>query len=388
MTRILSLLLFAGLLFSGASPARAGDNAWEKVALDGVHIVSLAGDPARPATLYAATSQGLKKSLDSGAAWSDLGEILPGKLLPSALAVSPLNSKELYAAYDGGGIFKSVDGGNSWQAINDGLPNLNVRCIVISPKDPNLLYIGIQDGVAISTNGGKRWHLSSGFKRSVNVNCIAIDPKNPQFMYAGTGGAGVFKSGNGGVSWVDRNQGLSSLSILALHIDPENPDIVLAGAYHPATPTDFYVGEASGGAFRTTDGGRTWEGTELLNITIFSFVADALYPGAVYAGAWGGAYRSADGGASWSDINSGLNNPFLHAIRILPVRPPVILAGTTFGLLSYTDKDIAGLLDKGGGGFNFVLPGLAAGAAGIAALIFLVRRRRKKTSEEASRPVW
>ena len=194
MTRILRAALVGCVLCSALSPALAGENAWQKIALDAVHTVFLASDPARPSTLYAATSRGLKKSLDGGTTWSDLGQTLPRDSAPNSVAVNYLNSKELYVGYEGKGIFKSQDGGNSWQAINEGLPNVYVRCIVISPKDPNLLYAGIQDGVAISTNGGKFWHMSSGFKRAVNVNCIAIDPLRPQYLYAGTGGAGVFKS--------------------------------------------------------------------------------------------------------------------------------------------------------------------------------------------------
>jgi photosystem II stability/assembly factor-like uncharacterized protein len=387
MTGIFRSLLLAAFSCAVLAPAWAGDNSWSKIALDAVHILALTSDPARPATLYAVTSQGLKKSLDSGKTWTALGADLPGNIPPNSVVVNYLNSKEIYVGYEGLGIFKTLDGGNTWQSLNEGLPNLYVRCIVMSPKDPNLLYVGFQGGVAFSNNGGKRWHLSFGFKRAVNVNCIAIDPKNPQYLYAGTGGAGVFKSGNGGVSWIDVNEGLSSLSILALYIDPEDPDIVLAGAYHPATPTDFYVGESNGGAYRTVDGGRTWEETGLLTITIFSFTAHAQYPGVVYAGAWGGAYRSADKGATWTDINAGLDNPFLHAVYALPGSPPVILAGTTYGVLSYTDKDIEAARRAGGGAPPLVWLGLAAGVA-LAAAGFLLIRRKRKALRDPQRPVW
>jgi photosystem II stability/assembly factor-like uncharacterized protein len=354
-----------------------------------VHIISLISDPARPATLYAVTSEGLKKSLNNGADWEKFGESLPYDTLPASIAVNHLNSKELYVVYDGKGVFKSLDGGNTWQAGNEGLPNLSARCIAISPKDPNLVYLGILGGVAISTNGGKFWHMSSGFKRNINVNALAIDPGNPQFLFAGTGGAGVFKSGNGGVSWIDINQGLSSLSILALHIDPENPDIVLAGAYHPATPTDFYVGESNGGVFRTTDGGRTWQETSLLTVTIFAFAADPDRPDAIYTGAWGGAYRSVDKGATWADINNGLDNAFLHQLHVVPSKPPVILAGTTFGLLSYTDTEQEKLLRINKGGPLFSWYHIAGGAALLLiAVFFVLRRVKRKTSQNSKRPIW
>ncbi|MDR3177043.1 MAG: hypothetical protein LBU06_11005 [Desulfovibrio sp.] len=388
MTRIFTILPFCVFLCAAPAPASAGDNAWNKIALDAVHILSLTGDPARPSTLYAVTSQGLKKSLDSGNTWTGIGADLPGDIPPNSVAVNYLNSKEIYVGYEGLGIFKTLDGGSTWRSLNEGLPNLYVRCIVISPKDPNLLYVGIQDGVAISTNGGKQWHMSSGFRRAVNVNCIAIDPRNPQYLFAGTGGAGVFKSGNGGVSWIDVNEGLSSLSVLSLYIDPEDPDVVLAGAYHPATPTDFYVGQSNGGAFRTVDGGRTWKETGLLTITIFSFAAHAQYPGVVYAGAWGGAYRSTDRGATWTDINTGLDNPFLHKVYVLPGKPPVILAGTTYGLLSYTDANIATLPGAGDDVPPLVRYGLAAVAVLAVAVFLLVRRSRRRASPDSRKPVW
>lgn len=381
------LIMTLSLVISIILPAEAAEDAWHKIAFDKVHLVSLTNDPVQPSTLYAVTSSGLMKSADSGANWTFIGESLPIEIPPSSIAVSSYNSKELYVGYDGLGIFKSGDGGNTWRAVNEGLPNLYVRCIVISPKDPNLLYIGIQGGVALSTNGGKNWHMSSGLKRAINVNTIMIDPKNPQYLYAGTGGAGVFKSGNGGVSWKDINQGLSSLSIYALYIDPEDPDILLAGAYHPATPTDLYVGDACGGVFRSIDGGRTWQGSGLLNLTIFSLAGDASHPGVVYAGAWGGAYRSIDKGQVWTDINAGLDNAFLHKIHVLPGNPPVILAGTTFGLLSYTDTALEKLLQKNTGLSSLAWCGIGGGIAlTVIGAWFLWRKRRR--AKESDRSVW
>ena len=385
ITRIIVLAVFCQF---SSLPALAETDAWHKISLDKIHVVFLASDPARASTLYAATSLGLLKSLDGGASWESLGETLPRDVPPSAVAISRHNSKELYVGYDGLGLFKSFDGGQTWQPMNDGLPNTSVRCIAINPLNPNLVYLGILGGVAISTNAGRFWHMSSGFKRTVNVNTIAINPRDPQYLYAGTGGAGVFKSGNGGVSWKDVNEGLSSLSITVLHVDPENPDVVLAGAYHPATPTDVYVGEASGGVFRSRDGGRSWQESSLLNIHIFSLAAAPSQANLVYAGAWGGIYRSADKGLSWTDINTGLDNAFPHTLHALPSTPPVLLAGTTFGLLSYTDASLD--MPEQGQDVSFPLIVCGIGGAALAALFGLLwlRRRGRRALDEGRRPVW
>ena len=382
-------LIVAAVLFCAALSALAGRDVWQKIALDKTHVVFLTKDPARASTLYAATALGVLKSLDSGANWSKLGAFLPSDIQAAAIAINPRNSRELYVGYDGRGLFKSLDGGENWQAANEGLPNLSVRCIAISPQDPNLLYLGISGGVAISTNGGKFWQMSSGFKRAINVNALVIDPKNPQYLYAGTGGAGVFKSGNGGVSWKDVNQGLSSLSITSLHIDPENPDILLAGAYHPASPTDLYVGQASGGVFRSQDGGRSWQGSSLLNIHIFSFAASPAYPDTVYAGAWGGIYRSTDKGLNWTDINAGLDNAFPHTLHVVSDNPLTLLAGTTFGLLSYTDDSLNAPRKGDEGRTSLILYGLGVSAA--LALLFgfqYLRQRAKRKTRDAPQSVW
>lgn len=365
--------------------ARAAEGAWSKIAFDKIHVVAMASDPARSATLYAVTSEGLQKSTDSGQTWTKLGDgSLPDDIPPSSVAVSPFDSKVLFLGYDGRGLFKSTDGGISWASISEGMPNLFVRCIVPSQKDANLVYVGVQGGIAITTSGGEAWHQAFGFPRTANVNDIAIDPKNPQYLFAATS-RGIFKSGNGGVSWRDINEGLSSLSVLALHVDPENPDVVLAGCYHPATPTDLYVGEASGGVYRTEDGGMTWKPTELENITIFSFAASPDYPGVVYAGAWGGAYRSVNGGMNWQDINAGLDNAFLHSAHAFEGHPPTVLAGTTYGLLSLTDVEVDNLAKADGKKDDLPLGLVAGGAALLACLVllFVVLGRKRKSSRSA-----
>lgn len=379
---VLSLIITSPLV------AHADNGMWHKIALNKEHVVSISADPVQPSTLYAVTSMGLLKSIDRGRNWTKLKGELPSDIPPSAVAVNPFNSQEIFVGFDGRGIFKSNDGGSTWASLNDGLQNLYVRCIVISPKAPNLIYVGIQNGIAITTNGGKLWHMAFGFKRATNVNAVVIDPKNPQFLYAATGGGGVYKSGNGGVSWKDINEGLSSLSILDIHVDPENPDILLAGAYHPATPTDLYVGEASGGVYRSEDGGRTWHETPLLNITIFSFTDHPDLPGVIYAGAWGGAYRSIDKGKTWIDINSGLDNAFLHKVHLLSGTPPEILAGTTFGLLSFTDTEVGEQMGRSSANLqSWQLYGCIC-TIGLFCMagVFWLRNRKKRAEEQ--RDAW
>jgi len=165
---------------------------------------------------------------------------------------------------------------------------------------------------------------------------------------------------------------------------------VLAGAYHPATPTDIYVGEASGGVFLSRDGGGTWQGSSLLNIHIFSLAADPDRSDVIYAGAWGGLYRSLDRGLSWTDINAGLDNAFPHTIHILPGAPPTLLAGTTFGLISYTDAYASSLDTPEDGGLAPLIFYCLAGGAAMGALLGFTwfRRRGKRDTRDHRRSVW
>ena len=128
-----------------------------------------------------------------------------------ALAIDPHNSTTLYAGTSSG-VFKSTDGGASWDNVNSAL---NVFSIVIDPRIPSTLYAS-SFGVFKSIDGGANWSASSfglpGIPTLplVEVGALAIDAKNPETLYAGTR-TGVFKSRDGGASWNATNSGLSTI---------------------------------------------------------------------------------------------------------------------------------------------------------------------------------
>jgi len=384
------IIVMAILFCAAPFPAQAGIDAWRKIALDKTHIISLVNDPAWPSTiLYATTPQGLLKSLDGGNTWNRIGETLPQGIPPSVITIAPCSHLEVYVGYDGLGVFKSDDGGQTWQPMNEGLPGLSVHTIAVNCINPNNVYMGTRDGLAISNSGGRFWHMHTGFKPSINVSAIAPDPHYPQIIYVGTEGAGIFKSGNGGVTWRAFNEGLDGLNITTLYIDPNNPAIVLAGVHHPATQADAHSGESGGGVFRSTNRGNTWHRSSLLNSRIFSFTGDPAYPNVVYASTDDGIYRSVDSGLSWTSINAGLDTIFPHTILFLPANPPVLLAGTTSGLFSYTDTTVE-MQEQGSDSSTTII---AFGLGGVAALGLLsaflwLRRRRKDNTPDSQQPVW
>mgnify|MGYP000169498816 CR=1 FL=1 len=104
-----------------------------------------------------------------------------------ALAMDPTNPNVLYAATEGGSVFKSADGGLSWRAARHNLGRF-VRALAIEPRNPNILYAGhgpFNMGVSKSTNGGASWRASySDINFFSDVYALAIDPRNRYILYA------------------------------------------------------------------------------------------------------------------------------------------------------------------------------------------------------------
>ncbi|CAA9890361.1 conserved hypothetical protein [Candidatus Methylobacter favarea] len=290
-------------------------------------------DPLKPSTVYAAGGGRLYKSTDSGASWQAVNTGLSG-LAITTLVIDPLNPLTLYAG-GYGGVFKTTNGGVSWQAVNAGLGNrtsLNglsdvfVSVLVIDPLNPATLYAGnngsVDDsisGVYKSTNGGASWQAANiGLPDSVSA--IAIDPLNPLTLYAG-GYGGVFNTTNGGASWQAVNTGLPfNSSVSALEIDPFNPSVIFAIVQDELGATV---------AFKTANGGARWQevSRELPSYSSISALEiDPLNPATLYAGGEG-VFKTADSGASWQAINIGLNNLTVSNVAIDPVNSDILFAG-------------------------------------------------------------
>jgi photosystem II stability/assembly factor-like uncharacterized protein len=314
----------------------------------GTNILALAIDPSAPATIYAATSDdGILKSTDGGASWGGL----PYGIRGDVLAISPTTPSTLYVGMRGGcgalcvgglcgGVFKSRDGGQSWEAINSGLScsdtvsnNRDVSVMAIDPSSPATLYIaGTDGGVFKSTNEGLTWTAVNAGLNGTRVVALAIVPLSSSMLFAGTLDNGVFRSSNGGQSWESVNSGLSSTDVYCLAIDPSSPAIL-------------YAGTQSGGVFKSTSSGGSWTAstTGLSSLGILALAIDPSSPATIYAGAVsqtfappselarGGVFKSSDGGGSWAAINTGLANTAVQALAIDPSVPATLYAGTFSG---------------------------------------------------------
>jgi photosystem II stability/assembly factor-like uncharacterized protein len=273
----------------------------------------------------------------------------------------------VYIATASGGIFKSVNGGTTWDRIFEDYGTSNMGDIDVFQPNPDIIWVGTGesctrnsigwgDGVYKSTDGGETF-VNMGLADSHHISEVIIHPTNPDVVYVAaqghlwghTGERGIFKTTDGGRTWTKLAGGLpedgrTGASDLAM--DPSNPDVLYAGFWERIRfPHRFLSGGPNGGLFKSTDGGRTW--TELTNglppgetgkievdvsrtdprVVVANvehgFQPDEDSPDYADMSKLGtGIYRSEDGGASWTYVNRSNPRPFYYShIWIDPNHP-------------------------------------------------------------------
>ncbi len=285
--------------------------------------------------LYAATSNGVFKSIDGGSNWQLTGAGRPSTApgLTTAVAVDPSNPSVVYAATSFG-VSKSTDGGNIYEVKSSGFFIPSITAVVVNPVTPFTVYAGTFFGVYKSLNGGETWvEANNGLGNSPpRVTRLALDPSNSSVVYAATTN-GIFKTTNAGANWAAINNGLGSFppQIQALALDPSNP-------------STLYVSTLTGpvNVFKSTDGGANWSQGGGINVTvggqfatpvINALVVDPSAPATLYAGTSSGTgvFKSIDGGASWDATNVGLTSKSVFALALAPNNPSTVYAGTGAG---------------------------------------------------------
>jgi len=262
--------------------------------------------------------------------WQNIGPARGGR--STAVAGSDTRPLEYFFGATGGGLWKTTDGGTTWDPVTDGqIGSASVGAVQVCEANPDVVYIGsgetqirgnIQqgDGVYKSTDAGRTWkHM--GLAETQNIARIRIHPTDCNTVWVAAFGVhsapneqrGVFKSVNGGETWRkvlyrDERSGAADLSI-----DPNNPAVIYASLWEAWRKSwGMSSGGPGSGLFKSTDFGETW--TEItrnagLPQGLIGKIGVALSPAAPYR-VWalieaddGGVYRSDDGGVNWTRTN-------------------------------------------------------------------------------------
>ena len=251
----------------------------------------------------------------------------------SAVTGVPGKPNLFYFGSAGGGIWKTVDGGVTYENISDGFFGGSIGSVSVSKSDPNVIYVGggevtlrgnVSSGYGVwkSVNAGRTWSFS-GLPKSRHIPRIVIDPKNHDIVYAAVLGniykptedRGVYKSVDGGQSWSKVLFSNKHSGAVELVIDPSNPRILYASTWRVnRTPYSFNSGGKGSALWKSVDQGKTWKkistnkGFAVGVLGIIGVTVSPVNPQKIWAivenETSGGVYRSDDGGLSWSYINS------------------------------------------------------------------------------------
>jgi photosystem II stability/assembly factor-like uncharacterized protein len=274
----------AGAVPAGSAPDRIG---WTTNGPYGGGTTSLEIDPRSPSTLYVGTSEaGVFRSTNGGRTWERRSNGLPPNAGVGPLELAPSDPSRLYAKVRGS-LFTSTDAGATWRQ----LPRLEngLTQLVVDPGEPRTLYATSYQSLIKSTDGGQTW---SRLPLSAD-GPIAIAPSAPNVLYAEVYGR-LRRSADGGATWTEMTGSFSSIDLIV--VDPRNADIV------------YFI--SSRDLWKSTSGGSSpskirtgWPPAP----GIETFAVDPRTTSTIYAGTSNdGVFRSRDGGATWEHAASGL----------------------------------------------------------------------------------
>jgi photosystem II stability/assembly factor-like uncharacterized protein len=263
-----------------------------------------------------------------GMKWRLIGPFRGGRAI--AVAGVPSQPNTYYFGAVAGGVWKTTDGGISWDPLFDKQTTTSsIGALAVSDSDPNVIYVGsgeacirgnisFGDGVYKSTDAGKTW-TNVGLKDTRHIGAVIVHPTNPDVVFVAALGhaygpnteRGIFRTRDGGKTWEkvlyldDRTGGIDIV------FDPQNPHILFAAMWEGyRTPWTLNSGGAKDGLYRSNDDGATWKRIEgngipegpLGRISVSVSGADSNVVYALIEAKKGGLYRSDDGGTNWSLI--------------------------------------------------------------------------------------
>jgi photosystem II stability/assembly factor-like uncharacterized protein len=329
----------------------------------GGRTVAATGIPGQPNVFYvAANNGGVWKTTDYGRTWTPLFDDQPTGSI-GALAVAPSNPSVIYVGSGeglqrpdlstGDGMYKSTDGGKTWKhlGLSDGQ---QISAIIVDPQNPDRVFVAVlghpyganeERGVFRSTDGGQTWQKVLYKDENTGAVALAFDPTNAQTVYADLWAArqgpwengqwqgpqsGLFKSTDGGTTWTQLTKGLPTtkegLGRIGFAVAPSDPQRLYAIVDAPRL----------GGVFRSMDAGESWErvsneqrvwgrGSDFAEVKVDPKNKEVIYVANT------STYRSTDGGKTFTAIKGAPGGDDYHTVWINPDNPQIILLASDQG---------------------------------------------------------
>jgi photosystem II stability/assembly factor-like uncharacterized protein len=324
---------------------------WTHLGLrDGQQIAQLAVDPKNADRLFVAVAghpygpneeRGLFRSLDGGKTFKKV-LYRDENVGASDVQIDPSDPAIVYAALwesregpwengvfngDKGGIFKSIDGGKTWRQLMKGLPGNIVQAnIAIAPSSPNSLFAAVRTKTISklyrSDDGGETWSGTTDDPRpglgigGGDLPVVRFDPKNPQIVYSAS--VVCWKSTDGGKTWEGWRGAPGGDDYQNIWINPNNPDVILLGSDQ--------------GAIVTVNGGVTWSSwynqstAQLYHVSADNAFPYRLYSGQQESGSVGITSRGNDGEITFRDWQPVAAEEYGYVVAD-PLDPDIIIGG-------------------------------------------------------------
>ncbi|NND63852.1 MAG: hypothetical protein HKN48_11750 [Flavobacteriaceae bacterium] len=262
----------------------------------------------------------------------------------TAIDVVLNNPDIMYVGTASGGLWKSTSGGIKWHPIFDDQPTASIGAVAIQQSNPSVIWVGTGEGnprnslnggfgVYKSLDGGKSWQ-SMGLEKTRHIHRIIVHPTNPDVVYVGAIGSpwgihperGVFKTTDGGKTWNKILFANNKTGVADMVMDPTNPNKLMVALWeHKRDPWFFKSGGEGSGLYITHDGGANWEkrtdadGLPKGDLGRMGIAIARNKPNIVYAlieAKKNALYKSEDGGFKWKKVNDKDdigNRPFYYS---------------------------------------------------------------------------
>jgi photosystem II stability/assembly factor-like uncharacterized protein len=330
-------------------------------------IADIAVHPTDRSLWYVAVgSGGVWKTVNAGTTWESIFDGQPSYSI-GCVTLDPTDPQTVWVGTGenvggrhvgfGDGVYKSLDGGKSWKQMGLAASE-HIGNIVVDPRDANVVYVAAQGplwsaggdrGLYKTTDGGATWERILGGGEYTGVNEVHMDPRDPDTLYASThqrfrtvaalvnGGpeSGIHKSTDGGVTWRELTNGLpeEDMGKIGLAISPQNPDVVYA---------TIELAYRKGGFWRSADRGETWEKRS-------DYVSGATGPH-YYQEIFASPHKldrvyamdsdlnvTEDGGKTFVEVNEENKHGDNHALVFDPDDPDYLLNGSDGGVYESFD---------------------------------------------------